>query len=241
MGFVESVRPSIPARLRVAAVSLVAASTVFVSAAAAAPAPTAAATGDNASRVIAIAESHLGAPWVFGATGPNAFDCSGLVYSVFRDAGLFGVIGNGSARTATQMWDYFAARGQASPYNGEPGDLVIFGNGAHIGIYVGSGVVISALVYGVAFSTLTNTIPGFTTFLHTHLSGTTASSPSYHHTLYWDNFRSGPATWYSIYSVLAPGTAVTILGTGRDGYGRTWDEVRLLNGSVGWVASWLIT
>src|SRR5687768_9296338 len=42
-----------------------------------APQPVAAATA--ADRVISVAQAQLGDPWVWAATGPNAFDCSGLV------------------------------------------------------------------------------------------------------------------------------------------------------------------
>ena len=42
------------------------------------------------TRVIALAETHLGARYQHGATGPRAFDCSGLVYRVFEDAALVG-------------------------------------------------------------------------------------------------------------------------------------------------------
>lgn len=238
MGFAHSVRAALPERVRIGIVSIAAASSVFAGAAVATPTPATAATVSDASRVIAIAETHLGAPWVYGATGPYAFDCSGLVYSVFRQAGLLSVIGN--ARTATQMWNVFAARGQASPTNGQPGDLVIFGYGRHVGIYMGNGRVISTLVTGVGFSTIWNTYPRFTTFLHTHLSGVTTWS-AYHYTTTYVHFRAGPATWYYIRATLAPETRVTIIGRAYDGYGRLWDEVRLANGAVGWVASWLLT
>lgn len=206
----------------------------------AAPPPTAAST-NLAAEVIAIAKTHLGAPWVFGATGPRAFDCSGLVYSVFRQAGLLNVIGG--TRTVTQMWSYFAARGQASRTNGQPGDLVVFGNGQHVGIYLGNSWVISTLVSGVGYSTLSNTIPGFTTFLHTHLSGASAKAApraTTRETTVFLNFRSGPGTNYGIRAVLPPWFWVTVIGSARDAYGRVWDEVRLGNGAVGWVASWYL-
>ncbi len=244
MGFLGFARPSVPTRFRIAIASVPIACSLVLAAAPAAE-PATAATNDDASRVIAIAESHLGAPWVYGATGPYAFDCSGLVYSVFRDAGLFSVIGDGSVRTASDMWSYFAARGQASPTDGQPGDLVIFGNGAHVGIYLGNGWVISTLITGVGYSTLWNTIPSFTTFLHTHLSGVTTASATtagvLRYTTVWLNFRTGPALWYGINWVLAPATPVTVIGTARDGYDRVWDEVRLQSGAVGWVASWFLT
>lgn len=231
---------SIASRLRAFALSGIVA-VALVTAQTSAPATAAAATPDLSSRVISIAESHLGAPWVYGATGPYAFDCSGLVYSVFRQAGLLSVIG--SQRTASGMWHYFASRGQASRTNGQPGDLVIFGNGTHVGIYLGGGRLISTLVYGVHFSTLSNTIPAWTTFLHTHLYGAgayLASSTAVRHTVTFLNFRAGPSTSYHVYTVLRPWTAVSILSSVRNASGQLWDRVRLGNGWVGWVAAWYL-
>ena len=56
-----------------------------------APAPVAAST--PADSVIALAKTKLGAPWVHYAVGPRAFDCSGLVYYVFRRTGNLWRIG----------------------------------------------------------------------------------------------------------------------------------------------------
>ncbi len=68
---------SVATRIRTVVASTAVAATLFTGTVAA-PAPTAAST-NYAAEVIAIAKTHLGAPWVFGATGPYAFDCSGLV------------------------------------------------------------------------------------------------------------------------------------------------------------------
>jgi peptidoglycan DL-endopeptidase CwlO len=43
---------------------------------------------DRANRAVAAAKSRQGAPYVWGATGPNAFDCSGLVQWSYRQAGV---------------------------------------------------------------------------------------------------------------------------------------------------------
>ena len=44
--------------------------------------------GEPAQRAVAFAESKLGAPYVWGAQGPGAFDCSGLVKDSYADAGI---------------------------------------------------------------------------------------------------------------------------------------------------------
>lgn len=133
------------------------------------PATPAAASG-GATAVIEAAEAKLGDPWVFGATGPNAFDCAGLVYYAFRSTGNLAAIG-GTYKNATALYSYFLARGRASTSGGRAGDLVVFGGGTHIGIYLGDGRVISTLLAGVQIASLWSITPRFTAFLHTGLSG----------------------------------------------------------------------
>ena len=72
-------------------------------------------------------DERLGAPYVFGATGPRAFDCSGFVWSVFREAGI-----NFERASARSLWAQFDA-----PKSGEEykfGTLVFFNNLRHVGI-----------------------------------------------------------------------------------------------------------
>ena len=133
------------------------------------PAPAAAATASPAQRVISIAEAQLGKPWRYAAEGPRAFDCSGLVLYAFDRAGLAGRIGGG--HSALGMYRWFARRGLASRSNPQVGDLVIYGGGSHVGIYIGNGRVISTLTRGVRIHGLYALRGRFTTFLHTHLSG----------------------------------------------------------------------
>ncbi len=64
-----------------------------------------------ASRVIAVARAQLGDPWRYGATGPYAFDCSGLVTYAFRQAGQLTRIGGGGYRSASSLYAYFSRRG----------------------------------------------------------------------------------------------------------------------------------
>jgi peptidoglycan DL-endopeptidase CwlO len=99
------------------------------------------ATADQAlgARVVAEAARHLGAPYVYGATGPQAFDCSGFVQYVYARLGV------SLPRTAAQQYD--AVR-HISNADKQPGDLVFFrlGGGGidHVGIYAGNDQVIVA-------------------------------------------------------------------------------------------------
>jgi len=120
-------------------------------------------------RIRSVALAQIGDPWVSGATGPDRFDCSGFVYFAFRQAGLLDRIG-GSRRSAAGYWDWFADRGRASRTNAMRGDLVIWGSGRHIGIYLGDGKAISALTSGVKVHGLYNLTVSFTTFLHVRIS-----------------------------------------------------------------------
>jgi cell wall-associated NlpC family hydrolase len=113
-------------------------------------APAAAGNRTEAQRIVAIARAQVGDRYSFAASGPNRFDCSGFVTYVYRQAGLLDRIG-GSRRTVAGFHDYFARRGRADRVNRQPGDLIIWGRNKHIGIYIGDGKAVSALInpYGV--------------------------------------------------------------------------------------------
>ncbi|TSE01193.1 NlpC/P60 family protein [Skermania sp. ID1734] len=86
------------------------------------------------------ARSKLGAPYVYGATGPNAFDCSGLVQWAYRQAGRV------LPRTS---WEQ-AAGGTPVALNAlQPGDVISYDGGSHSAIYAGDGQVIHASTSGV--------------------------------------------------------------------------------------------
>jgi len=117
------------------------------------PAPVASAGSQTElERVLAIAEQEVGSRYAFASAGPNTFDCSGFVTYVFREAGLLDRIGN-KRRTVAGYRKWFANRGQVSKgiASARPGDLLVWGRNKHIGIYIGNGYAISALVnpYGV--------------------------------------------------------------------------------------------
>lgn len=115
-------------------------------------APVAAATPlTEAQQVINIALAQKGDRWSFAANGPNTFDCSGLVTFAFREAWLLDRIG-GKRRSAAGFYQYFNGLGKADKVEGKPGDLIVWGSNKHIGIYLGDGMAVSALVnpYGVS-------------------------------------------------------------------------------------------
>jgi len=120
-------------------------------------------------RVRSIAVAQMGDPWVWGAVGPYRFDCVGLVYYAFRRAGLADRIGGYRGVASYRAW--FAARGRVSRRNPRRGDLVIWGNNQHIGIYLGDGRAISTLTSsGVSIRGIHGLNIPFTTFLHVRIS-----------------------------------------------------------------------
>ncbi|WP_323375657.1 NlpC/P60 family protein [Streptomyces sp. RB17] len=96
----------------------------------------AAAPNARAEAAVEYAYAKLGSPYVWGAAGPNAFDCSGLVQAAYRSAGI------SLPRTTYAQID---AGRRVSRSELEPGDLVFFYSGiSHVGIYVGNGQIIHA-------------------------------------------------------------------------------------------------
>lgn len=88
------------------------------------------------SQVVAIAKRYLGAPYVWGAEGPNTFDCSGFTMYVYRQVGV---------RLPRVSRDQIHAGQRVSRGDLQPGDLVFFGSPIHhVGIYVGGGMMINA-------------------------------------------------------------------------------------------------
>jgi cell wall-associated NlpC family hydrolase len=120
---------------------------------------------DAADVVVAAAQRYVGLPYQLGREGPHIFDCSGLVFRAFADAGQLGHIG-GSRRRAAGYQRWFQERGRfsAALSDARRGDLVMYDNGSHIGIYLGEGEVISAVLSGVtvhALHGLTVPVTGF--------------------------------------------------------------------------------
>ena len=133
-------------------------------------APVAASTTTEAQQIIRIAKAQLGDPWRYGAVGPRAFDCSGLVRYAYRNAGDAAVIHTGFLRSARSLYLWFRSHGKASRYNPRIGDLVIWGGGTHVGIYIGNGKAISTLRSGVRIHGVFAVTARFTAYLHTGMS-----------------------------------------------------------------------
>jgi len=137
---------------------------------AAPPPPAAAAITSEANQVIQVARAQLGDPWRYGATGPSSFDCSGLVIYAYRMAGDLRLIGNGNYRSASALYRYFRLRGKTSRTIATPGDLVVWGNGSHVGIYLGRGMAISTLNGGVRIHSVRALTAPFTAYLRTGIN-----------------------------------------------------------------------
>jgi cell wall-associated NlpC family hydrolase len=72
-------------------------------------------------------QSKIGIPYVYGSEGPNSYDCSGLVWSVFQSAGVS--FERGSARS---FWQNFEIPTESDKY--KFGTLVFFNGLGHVGI-----------------------------------------------------------------------------------------------------------
>lgn len=86
--------------------------------------------------IVNYAMKFRGTPYVWGGKDPSGFDCSGLVYYVYKNAAGIELPGNtyGQITKGTPV----------SQSNLQPGDLVFTDNVEHVGIYVGNGQMIHA-------------------------------------------------------------------------------------------------
>lgn len=88
-------------------------------------------------KIINLAKQQLGKPYVYGATGPSSFDCSGLVYYVYKNA-----LGITPPRVSKEQGYWGQATTRA---NLKPGDIVFWNSPFnHVAIYVGDNQVIHA-------------------------------------------------------------------------------------------------
>jgi peptidoglycan DL-endopeptidase CwlO len=100
-----------------------------------------------AAAAIAYAEEQIGKPYQWGGTGPDAFDCSGLVMMAYRAAGI------DIPRTSQQQWAWGP---RIKPSQVQPGDLVFFAGSdgtvtspGHVGLVIGGGLMVEA--YGTGY------------------------------------------------------------------------------------------
>lgn len=105
-------------------------------------------TGDQAGEaspvgggVVGAAMSKLGSPYSWGAAGPDAFDCSGLMYWAYEQ------MGKSIPRTSSAQ---VSGGTPVSPDALQPGDIVGYFSGvSHVGMYIGDGKIVHASDYGI--------------------------------------------------------------------------------------------
>ncbi|MEV7624197.1 C40 family peptidase [Actinoplanes sp. NPDC089786] len=91
-------------------------------------------------KVVAFAFAQLGKPYRWGATGPRAYDCSGLTLAAWERAGVS--LPHNAARQ-------HGATAHLDRSDIKPGDLVFFyGRISHVGVYIGDGMMIHAPEFG---------------------------------------------------------------------------------------------
>jgi cell wall-associated NlpC family hydrolase len=113
------------------------------------PAPGGAGSPSGAARqAVAFALAQRGKPYVWGASGPGAYDCSGLTMAAYRSAGVY------LPRVSRAQW---YAGPHVDMVDLAPGDLVFFayntGNPSsihHVGMYIGRGLMVEAPYTGAS-------------------------------------------------------------------------------------------
>ncbi|MEV4834008.1 C40 family peptidase [Nonomuraea sp. NPDC049486] len=88
----------------------------------------------KAHKAVAVAKKQIGDPYRYGATGPHAFDCSGLVQFAWRKAGV-------KIPRVTNS-QFAGIRKKVSYKNLKPGDLMFFRGLGHVGMYIGKGKMV---------------------------------------------------------------------------------------------------
>ena len=113
--------------------------------------PASAATNVTNSEIVAFAKEQLGKSYVGNTHGPDTFDCSGLVYYVFKNYGI--TLSTGASAYWNNPTNYGTV---VSESNAIPGDVVSWSG--HVGIYIGDGKVVNALnkKVGVVTTTIKN-------------------------------------------------------------------------------------
>ncbi len=95
----------------------------------------------SGTSALAAGLTRVGDPYVWGATGPDQFDCSGLVQWAFRQ------VGKSVPRTSQQQSSFGTPVAEKDL---QPGDVVFFYSDiSHVGIYAGNGLMLHASTFGV--------------------------------------------------------------------------------------------
>ena len=105
-----------------------------------------------ASGAVAFVKRQLGKPYVYGATGPGSYDCSGLTGAAYANVGI------NIPRTSQ---DQYSRSTRISRDALQPGDLVFYYSGiTHVAMYVGNNQIIEALKTGTVVRYDSITYPG---------------------------------------------------------------------------------
>jgi peptidoglycan DL-endopeptidase CwlO len=92
-------------------------------------------TSTQAGKAVAFAYAQLGKPYVWGATGPGSYDCSGLTMASWAAAGV------SIPRTSYEQWGGLP---HVPTSQLQPGDILVFSGVGHVGLYVGGNELIDA-------------------------------------------------------------------------------------------------
>ena len=92
-------------------------------------------TATQAQKAVAFAYAQLGKPYVWGATGPGSYDCSGLMMAAWAAAGV---------TIPRDTYSQVAGLPSVPLSSLQPGDLVFFDGDGHVAMYVGGGMIIDA-------------------------------------------------------------------------------------------------
>ncbi|MEU2421050.1 NlpC/P60 family protein [Streptomyces sp. NPDC007851] len=88
-----------------------------------------------AARAVDFAMAQIGKPYVWGAVGPSSYDCSGLTSAAWAAAG------HPIPRTSQGQWQGLTRVTLAAA---RPGDLIIYYDATHVGMYIGAGTIVHA-------------------------------------------------------------------------------------------------
>ncbi|MCZ9354397.1 NlpC/P60 family protein [Streptomyces mutabilis] len=92
--------------------------------------------GTKAEKALAFARAQIGKPYVWGATGPGSYDCSGLTQAAWKAADV---------TLPRTTYDQVNAGTTVPVSQAQPGDLVFFYDDlSHVGLYIGAGMMIHA-------------------------------------------------------------------------------------------------
>lgn len=204
---------------------------------------------------IALAQRHRA--YRRGSMGPRAFDCSGLVRFAYKKAGVSSRLGGGHSGYA--MYHWALTHHKFSRSKPQVGDVVVYGRGSHVGIYIGHGRVISALNprQGIRVTGVHALRQSVTGYIHTGIGKTVANAISVTtaratkakatvgaaarktvHTRAFVNLRAKAGTSSRVLAVLKPGTALKVTGH-KLNHGKRWDHV-VYRGHAGWVLAALV-